>query len=132
MDKETRFKAFDITSEWSKQLVTVAAAVVALSATFVHDVIGANQAVGGWLVLSWVLLLASVVTGVLLLGALIAQLNRARDASTLDVYHGASRWFAVAQLVTFVVGLVAFVIFFSTNISSHRASQATHLNQQRK
>lgn len=97
MSESDRFTAaFTYASEKTKQLITLATSILAITITFSKDVLGGVIA---WAVLplfvAWILYLVSIVAGVQLLGRLAARLQAAPiGPETLDEHDidGCARW----------------------------------------
>lgn len=74
---ERRLKAFEYTAESIKQLITIAAAIIAFTVTFATDFVSGVEGGAKWVAAgSWVLLLVSVCSGVLALQSLAGQLDQ--------------------------------------------------------
>jgi outer membrane protein OmpA-like peptidoglycan-associated protein len=112
-----RLKAFDSVSEWSKQITTIASATLVLSATFIKDMLSGHTTSTGYLWTSWVLLLLTIVAGVFVLGTLAAPLNSG-NPNNLDVYSGPIAGAAIAQILLFLLGMGAFILFVVSNVSA--------------
>ncbi|MDQ3622268.1 MAG: hypothetical protein M3463_07245 [Verrucomicrobiota bacterium] len=110
---DQRQKAFDFAQEVSKQLITLATAVIAVSLTFGADI--ATCATGNarsFLIWSWSLLLVSLVFGLWTLMALAGNLETASASSTTPSIRTANVTIpAVAQILLFLAGLVLAVLF---------------------
>jgi hypothetical protein len=106
-------KAFDFASEATKQLITLATAVVALTITFSKDVLdltnGEGKVVLGW---AWILYLASVIAGIVTLQALAGSLGTSkRGERAPSIYERNVTIPAIAQVACFGVGTL-FTVFF--------------------
>jgi outer membrane protein OmpA-like peptidoglycan-associated protein len=112
-----RLKAFDSVSDWSKQITTIASATLVLSATFIKDMLSGHTTSTGYLWTSWVLLLLTIVAGVFVLGTLAAPLNRG-NPNNLDVYSVPIACAAIAQILLFLLGMGAFILFVVSNVSA--------------
>ena len=73
--------------------------------------------------ISWVLLLLTIVAGVFVLGALVGSLNDA-DPATLNAYSPGIVWTAILQIFLFLLGMGAFILFVTSNVSAVPATQA--------
>jgi hypothetical protein len=80
-------KAFEFAQEATKQLITLATGVIALTITFLKDVLGTDGS-AGFLQAAWVLYLVSIVFGVLTLLNLTGNLERPGPGSTPSIYRG--------------------------------------------
>ena len=129
-DKQYRHelaKALQVESrDYDKTVLTLATGALAISATFAHDI--APQPAGGstfWLGISWLLLLAAVITN--LLSHATSQKALRKAMSDMDTKGTAGQhpggWAAVltrmlndAAGLTLVGGMVALVWFAFTNL----------------
>src|SRR5947209_6582475 len=106
-DRQT--KAFDFAQETTKQLLTLATGVLALTITFLKDITkNAPHSAQKWLHIAWILYLASAVFGVFTLSMLSGNLAK-RDEP--DIYAWNIRGPSIAQYVTFLVA-IGFTINF--------------------
>ena len=117
--EDARLKAFDTVLEWSKQIVTIAAALLIFSTTFIREVVPDNQEMlaQNALLTSWGFLLTSVIFGLLVMGALAASLNKTVKVATLDVFTLSSRIMSLLQFFLFLAGIVLFMWFVFCNMS---------------
>jgi hypothetical protein len=119
---DTKLKAFDFVKDWAIQLITLASAILVLSATFYKD-ISSGAPVHRWLLeWSWFLLFLSILAGISVLGALSYELNEALEAKTLDVYRANVCWTALAEASTFWVAVGLFVLFIFLNMPNTRST----------
>src|SRR5262245_21985247 len=100
-------KAFDMVSEWSRHITTIASATLVLSATFIKDIISGSATSIGMLTWAWITLLLSILAGVFVLGSLTASLNKHK----LDVYAWGIKITAIFQVVLFLGGISLFIWF---------------------
>lgn len=103
-------KSFDFLQDVTKQLITLATAILTFTLTFVANV--AKEAAEDprrLLTISWILLVASCGFGIIVLLSMTGMLGRA-DAKR-DIYSPATRWFSFAQLSSFGIAL-AFAVAF--------------------
>ena len=114
---EIRLKAFDFAEETTKQLITIAAAVLTLTITFVKELVGD---VSGWskyaLGVTWFLSILSIVAGLTTLGALTAELEPAigqgnDSASNPSIRSRDVVVYSKAQGVLFLGGMVSLFVF---------------------
>jgi hypothetical protein len=105
-------KAFDFAQESTKQLITLAVGIIALSITFAKDFVRTvNPTARGWALLAWAALLVSVFFGLWTLLALTGSLEP-KDASTRVSTRGTNVVVPAAlQVLTFFIGLVLIVVF---------------------
>lgn len=126
MDEQRR-KAFDFAQETSKQLITLATAIIGLTITFAKDFVGSVHGCPRFLaILAWVLLLASVAFGLLTLMALTGSLES--SATTVPSIRGRNVTRpAVAQIFLFFFGLLTAVLFGVLAGSARSANPRTQL-----
>ena len=113
--------AFESYRDVTKQAVTLATGVLALSVTFVTDVVEDVDAVErGFLLFSWLMLLLSVAGGVLTLmgisGALHCIENEDEErckelGQPVTIYSTNIRPWSILQLGLFAVGLLLLIVF---------------------
>ena len=115
---EMKLKAFDTVLEWSKQIVTLAAALLILSTTFIRNVVPdpAKMDAGGFLTAAWIILLVSVLFGICVMGGLASSLNKAKDDKELDVFVAPIRGMSMIQFVLFFLGIILFMVFVFCNM----------------
>lgn len=104
-------KAFDFAQEASKQLISLATAIIALTITFLTDVVAEGEGASGLLKAAWVLFLISVLFGVVALLAMTGNLERPNEGGAPTVYSPNIVLFAGGQVLTFVAGLVLTLAF---------------------
>jgi len=126
MSKETKLKAFEFTKEWATQLITVASAILVLSATFYKDMIGGVPACPRLLEGAWFLFLMSIIFGILVLSSLVGNLNVAVDENELDAYSGGIRATSMLQIVLFGAGLLCFTLFVAANMKSRQSESSSN------
>lgn len=103
-------KAFDFAQEVTRQLITLATGIIALTITFLVDVL-ANDRDGVWaLKVAWVCYLLSVPLGVAAMLSMSGNLERPRSANP-SIYTANIVFFSAAQIVTFLAGLVFTLVF---------------------
>ena len=124
-------KAFDFAQETTKQLLTLATGILALTLTFLKDIVsGAPTGTRHWLEWGWGVYIISIVFGLLTLMSLSGNLERPTMTKTRDssgkkvkvgdkeqeewrssIYCGSIRFFATLQDMTFLVATILVVIF---------------------
>jgi len=116
--EEAKLKAFDTVLEWAKQLVTISAALLVLSTTFIRNVVPdlSTMSAQGLLATSWGILLGSVILGVCVMGTLAASLNDTKDVSSLDVFETPIRVMGLLQFLLFLAGIGLFMCFVNSNL----------------
>ncbi len=77
---EQRKAAFDAASDTTKQLITLATGIIAISITFSKDIIGHTTAHRGVLSASWIVYVVSICFGVWTLLALTGELQPTTSA----------------------------------------------------
>ncbi|HEU4710159.1 MAG TPA: hypothetical protein VFS76_01275 [Pyrinomonadaceae bacterium] len=114
---ERRQKAFDFAAEATKQLITIASAIIAFTVTFAKDFLGNVASGHKWIAaVAWFFYFLSIVSGVLTMYALAGQLEPGGEETAkpsiwgggATLFMGAQQiFFAVAVLVTFLFGILA-------------------------
>jgi len=103
-------KAFDFAQETTKQLLTLATGIIALSITFLKDFVGeAPAGTKAWAVAAWFVFLLSVVFGLLTLMSLTGVLGS--PVAAPSIMAGGVRLFSVLQVAAFLIALVLTTIF---------------------
>ena len=123
MDDQAQ-KAFDFAAELAKQLITLATGVIALSATFLTDIMGYKGTGSGGtppgfgvLIAGWGLLFLSVVGGVAVLMALTGELEPLQAGSRKPSTRGPNVVRpAIFQIVTFLAGLALLIAFGARSV----------------
>lgn len=108
--EEIKLKAFETVLEWSKQFVTISSGTLVLSAIFIKDIAGGQVSSPNLLIITWGCLLASVLAGIVVMGALSSYLNKG-SVSQLNVYSRTIRISALVQVITFFAGIVLFLAY---------------------
>ncbi len=112
MDTRTS-KAFDFSLEVTKQLVTLAMAILVLTVTFLDTTEkGPDTSETPWLwVSAWIIYILSVVFGILTMMALTGTLEPKDKAQvkTTTIRQGSVVMFSCMQIVLFVVGTACVV-----------------------
>jgi hypothetical protein len=105
-------KAFDFAQEATKQLITLATGVIALTVTFLTDV-AANASSGSARVLqaAWILYFISIVAGVFTLLSLAGNLERPGDNAIPSIYRRNIVVFSLAQVLCFCAAILLTLIF---------------------
>ncbi len=117
-DRDTyRLKAFDTIIEWPKQILTFAAAILVLSATFIRTIVPDPSEIVGELLLfiSWFALLSSIMAGVVFMGKVAHTLDSATDTGQLNIWK--SQTVGLFQVILFFAGIVAFLVFVYCNLT---------------
>jgi hypothetical protein len=91
----------------TKQLLTLASGIIALTITFLKDVVADRGASAqGWIQAAWIVYLVSIVFGVLTLMSLTDNIARDRSIFAIE-----TRIVSACQIVTFTAALVLTVVF---------------------
>lgn len=102
-------KAFDFAQESTKQLITLATAVIALTITFLTDVVKTAPAGSApFLKAAWVLYLLSIVFGIFTLLSLTGNLEKEESPS---IYRGNIVVFSMSQVLSFGCALALTLVF---------------------
>lgn len=105
-------KGFDFALDLTKQLITVATAVIALTITFLTDVAkDASAWTAVWLQFAWVLYLVSIAFGIFTLMALTGTLADPKAKAPPSINAGNVRLFALAQQFSFFVAVALTLVF---------------------
>jgi hypothetical protein len=113
-DPELKKKASDFTLEWAKNVTAIASAALVLSATFIKEIAQPPLVKPIYIQIAWMLLLVSVVSGVIVVSALVGQLNKG-DIRSIDVYASAIRMPALLQAITLLGGMLLLALFAWAN-----------------
>lgn len=123
---EERIKsAFDFASELTKQLITLATGTIALTVTFLKEIVHpANKAElyemqdnKMWLFAAWILFLISIIAGLLTMMALTGTLEpKDKPSSASILYTPTVRGTnvtipSIVQIVAFLLGIIFTAIF---------------------
>jgi hypothetical protein len=82
-------KAFDFSADLTKQLITLATAIITLTITFSKDFLHASSAAPRWIpYVSWYCFLASIGAGILALSAMTGHLDRKDKTKPLTIFAG--------------------------------------------
>jgi hypothetical protein len=97
-------KAFDFAQDTSKQQITLATGVLALTLTFVKDIAPADTS-RTTLQFAWILYVVSVLAGVATLMALTGNVADEDGTGGDSIYSAGIKLFAIVQVLTFVAAL---------------------------
>jgi hypothetical protein len=113
-----RLKAFDIGAELAKQLITVATAMIAFLVVFSKDFAGTVSSEAKiFAYIAWFLYFTSIICGILVLGALTAQLEplkpQGKGAASPNepTTRGAAATYSRFQIVTFGLALFSTIFY---------------------
>ena len=104
----SRSKSFDFTQELTKQLITLSKGVIALTITFRHDIVGAGHGTTALLGIAWIAFILCVVSGV---GVMMTLAGNLDGPGPHTIYAGNTKFFASAQVVTFVAGIAMTIAY---------------------
>lgn len=110
MDPQVKL-AFEFASEVSKQLITLASGILALSLTFAKDII--KTPTRGQLALlasSWSLYFVSILAGIMSLMALAGNLAPLRNPAKVIGIGDNARFLAGIQIVVFALATLLFIV----------------------
>lgn len=113
MTSEERIqKAFDFSADLTKQLITLATGIIALTITFSKDFLLRPNAAPRWIAcLAWCFFLVSIAAGILALSALTGNLDAKDKTKPLTIYAPNVLVFSLSQFVTFGIGLLLTIVF---------------------
>jgi hypothetical protein len=105
--------AFDYARDSTKQLMTLATGVIALTITFSKEFIGPTPPdFKDYIIWSWILLLISICFGQICLMALTGILGSQKEPRPLlNIYDKSIKRPAICQVLTFFGGLSLIIIF---------------------
>ena len=108
-----RQKAFDFAAEATKQLITIASAIIAFTVIFAKDFLGSVAPGHKWIAaVAWFFYFLSIVSGVLTLYALAGQLEPGGDETAKpSIWGQGSKLFMQAQQIFFVVAVFVTLVF---------------------
>jgi hypothetical protein len=109
--REDKSQALVSIYDFIKLLITLATGTVVFSATFL-DSFYKDRGLS-LLIISWVLMVVSVVFGLFAAGQYIRQLDR----SDLTVRRGKLEVFSVVQIASLAVAVLLFLVFALTNVT---------------
>lgn len=116
--------ARDTALELLKQLITLSAATLALSATFLEKIPSAGSRALWLLGLSWAFLVLSLVCALQAISNMIQRLRRPEIGNWAE---GGTKVFARIAKLSFVVGLLALAAFaVATAVGSSSTPQSSH------
>ena len=99
-------KSFDFAADLSKQLITLASGIIAITVTFSKDIFtGAPVGVENWLIASWIVFFISILGGIWSLMALTGTLDPINKEVKISIQEANCRIPALFQIVLFLVGL---------------------------
>ncbi len=102
-------KAFDFAQDVTKQLITLATGIIALTVTFIHDLAAsASTTAVHFVEAAWLVYLLSIAFGIVTLLQLTGNLERGRPPS---IYGKGITTASILQIVCFVGATSCVVIF---------------------
>ena len=105
-------KAFDFAADVTKQLITLASAILTITITFSKDTPAEARV---WAFAAWIIFIVSIGFGILVLQSLTAELQPkvplASGSKTPSVWNGAARFFSMLQIVAFLIAVALTVNF---------------------
>lgn len=105
-------KPFDYAQDVTKQLITLSTGVVAITVTFLYDIVQRVPESGQIsLFVGWSLFLLSIISGIATLLNLTGRVGNADNAGSTGVYEGVIRLFSAAQIILFLLALGATAVF---------------------
>lgn len=105
-------KAFDFAQESTKQLITLSTAVIALTITFLTDVVkDAPAGSAPYLQAAWIFYLVSIVFGVFTLLALTGTLGRPDEGETPAIYARNIVLLSMSQVLCFFAAIALTLVF---------------------
>jgi len=105
-------KAFEFALEATKQLITLATAVIALTVTFLTDVVEAAPSNSARVLqAAWVVYFLSIVAGVFALLSLAGNLERPGEGATPSIYRPNIVIFSLVQVISFCIAVLLTFVF---------------------
>jgi hypothetical protein len=102
-------KAFEFAGELTKQLITLATAIIGLTITFIKDYLKSatpgSQSFAYW---AWYSFLVSIAMGILTLATITGNLSKSQNPTP---YATNTTFFSILQFLTFGLGLALTVVF---------------------
>jgi hypothetical protein len=121
MDESSK-KAFDFAADLTKQLITVASAIVTLTVTFSKDTPAPAR---GWAYLAWLFFLISILLGfgtlMCMTGELQPKANNGVGTNNPSIWRGNITFFSSAQIGTFLIAISLTAWFGKIAMQSSRA-----------
>ena len=99
--------ASDVALEWVKQIITLSSGIVALSATFVEKLGNYPTWIVLFLIISWLCLITSVITGLTTISAIVQSHLENNNDWSVDT----GKRNALACKFLFIIGVVVFCLF---------------------
>ena len=103
--------AHNVALEWIKQIITLSTGVIALSATFITQIVKAPNWTVWLLIISWLLLLLAIILGL----ETISVITNSRIHQNNDWTTGSGRKKAKVDKWSFVLGICFFALFALIN-----------------
>ena len=127
---ENKKMAFDAALDLVKQLITLASGILALTATFLKDILSVLQGKDAslphphWsLYVTWILMLLSILLGLLAHGAITGTLDEINPKNEnnageneISVYKPNIRVLTIAQWICFLLGAMFMILFAAITI----------------
>lgn len=102
-------RAFDYAQDVSKQLITLATGIVALTVTFIHELAAsASNTAIRFVEASWLCYIVSIVFGV---GTLLQLAGNLEKQAAPSIYRGGIKWSSRLQVLCFVGGTACTIVF---------------------
>jgi hypothetical protein len=105
-------KSFDFAADLSKQLITLASGIIAITVTFSKDIFtNAPPDAKNWLVASWIVFFISILGGIWSLMALTGTLDPIGKEARISIQGANCRIPALFQIVLFLVAFALTIIY---------------------
>jgi hypothetical protein len=102
-------KAFEFAQEATKQLIGLATGVIALTITFLTDIVeNASSGATAFLQAAWIFYLVSIIFGMATLLTLAGNLEKMAEPS---IYNSGIVAFSIAQVLTFAIAIALTLVF---------------------
>ncbi len=105
-------KAFDFAQDTTKQILTLASAIITVTVTFLlGDLKNVSSSAQTVIEIGWGVYVLSILFGVLTLLNLSGNLERPGDGKSPSIYAGSIRCFSALQVITFVIAVGVTIAF---------------------
>lgn len=109
---ERSLKAFDFASDATKLLISLATGVIALTVTFLKNVVPSGDGNTQFLLgAAWVLYGLSVLFGLITLLALAGELDPHDASASPSIYMAGIRVFSIGQMILFLLATICIIWF---------------------
>ena len=123
---DQRAAAFEHASDTTKQLITLATAIIAVSITFSKDIIGNTTAHRGVLISAWITYLLSIIFGVWALLAMTGELQpNSQGSDDPSIRRPNVTIPSVVQILSFIAATALLIAYAVLTFKSKAAPTST-------